>query len=93
MFYVDINAEVENQQATEKEARNIASRNGSSCDVRPTQPLRMAMYTSNVSPKSSPTMKHRLIKDESMVENDEVDEEDVNPMFARCKSSKYFSFH
>ena len=86
MFYVDINAEVENQQAA-KEAENIVSHNGNSCDVK--SPLRaVKMSTSKVSPKGSPSLKHRLIKNESI--NDD-DDDDVNEsLFPRCKSSKYF---
>ena len=86
MFYVDINAEVENQQAA-KEAENIASHNGNSCDVK--SPLRtVKMSTSKVSPKASPSLKHRLIKNDSI--NDDDDDDDVNSLFPRCKSSKYF---
>ena len=88
MFYVDINAEVENQQAA-KEAANIASHNGNSCDVK-SSPLRtVKMSTSKVSPRASPSLKHRLIKNESMNDDDD-DDSNVNSMFARCTSSKYF---
>ena len=88
MFYVDINAEVENQQAGKE--RSIASHNGNSCDVK--NPLRnVKMSTSKVSPKASPSLKHRLIKKESI--NDD-DDDDVNEsLFPRCKSSKYLSLH
>ena len=91
MFYVDINAEVENQQAAKEVGENISSYNGKSCsDVKNnSSPLRIPkMSTSKVSPKSSPSMKHRLIKDES-INDDFEDDDDVNSLFPRCKSSKY----
>ena len=76
MFYVDRNAEVENQQS---ETGNVASHNGNSG----VKTARTAMSASKASPKSSPIMKirHEHIKDD--------DEEDVTEsLFARCKSSK-----
>ena len=92
MFYVDINAEVENQQAAKEVGKNIYSYNGKSCcDVKDiSTPLRMPkMSTSKVSPKTSPSIKHRLIKNESI--NDDDEDDDVNEsLFPRCKSSKYF---
>ena len=93
MFYVDINAEVENQQAAKEAGKNISSYNGKSCGElkNNSTPLGLPkMSTSKVSPKNSPSMKHRLIKDESI--NDDDEDDDVNDsLFPRCKSSKYFS--
>ena len=91
MFYVDINAEVENQQAV-IEGRNKSSYNGNACDVR--NPLRIdKMSASKESlPRNSPIMKHRSIKDEveSIKNENNEDEDDVNEsLFPRCKSSKY----
>lgn len=90
MFYVDINAEVENQQAV-IEGRNKSSYNGNACDVK--NPLRMdKMSASKESlPRNSPIMKHRSIKDEESIKNENnEDEDDVNEsLFPRCKSSKY----
>ena len=92
MFYVDINAEVDNQQAPKEVGNNISSYNGKSySDVKNiSSPLRMPkMSTSKGSPQTSPSIKHRLIKDES-INDDDDDEDDVNSLFPRCKSSKYF---
>ena len=90
MFYVDINAEVENQQAV-IEGRNKSSYNGNACDVR--NPLRIdKMSASKESlPRNSPIMKHRSIKDEESIKNENnEDEDDINEsLFPRCKSSKY----
>ena len=92
MFYVDINAEVENQQAAKEAGKNISSYNGKNCgEVKNNSTsIRMPkMSTSRDSPRNSPSMKHRLIKDESI--NDDDEEDDINnSLFPRCKSSKYF---
>ena len=76
MFYVDINADVDNQQSA---SGTVASHNGNSG----VKTARTAMSASKASPKSSPSMKkrHQPIKDDD-------DDEITDSLFPRCKSSK-----
>lgn len=77
MFYVDLNAEVENQQS---DAGIVASHNGNSGVKTARHPN---MLGSKASPRSSPSMKtrHEHIKDDD-------EDDNTNSLFARCTSSK-----
>ena len=78
MFYVDINAEAENQQSV---AENVASHNGNSSSIKTANPV-MSSAT-----KLSPQMSLCKKNPNELIQED--NEDDVNEsLFPRCKSSK-----
>ena len=81
MFYVDINADVAQQQPDERTLTLP-----SVCDVNTS----ITMSESKASPRSSPRIKKRLEQRSHTTASTVEDTEDTNDsLFPRCKSSKY----